>query len=212
MAYYVMEEMPDIHQTGERVLYPRLAMVQQISTEELAREIAGASSFTPGTVEGLVKQLSAEIAHQLAQGHSVKLDGIGVFTPSLALREGKEREEVGENGQHRNAQSIEIGGVNFRVDKALLRAINGRCRLERAPWKSRRSSQKYTVEQRQALAVKHLENHPYLTVLEYCRLTGLLRTTATNELKQWASQPDAAIDTAGRGTHRVYVLREDRAL
>ncbi len=210
MAFYVMEEMPDIHQTGERVLYPRLAMVAQTSTRELVQEIAEASSFTPGDVEGLVRQLSVEIAHQLAQGHSVKLDGIGVFTPSLALREGKEREEAGEGAQHRNAQSIIVGGVNFRVDKQLLRTVNGHCRLERAPWKSRRSSQKFDVEQRQALALRYLEAHPYLTVAEYQRLTGLLRTAATNELRQWAAQPDAAIDTAGRGSHRVYVLRKDR--
>ena len=27
MAMYVMEEMPDIHGTGEQVLYPRFAMI-----------------------------------------------------------------------------------------------------------------------------------------------------------------------------------------
>ena len=32
MAMYVMEEMPDIHGTGEQVLYPRFAMMDQVST------------------------------------------------------------------------------------------------------------------------------------------------------------------------------------
>lgn len=143
MALYEMKEMPDINKTGERILYPRLAMVAQTSTEELVREIASGSSFTPGNVQGLLVQLYVEIAHQLAQGRSVKLDGIGVFTASLAL------------------------------------------------------------------AVKYLEEHPYLTVADYRRLTGLLHTTAANELRQWAKQPESRIDTSGRATHRVYVLRQE---
>ena len=40
-----------------------------------------------------------------------------------------------------------------------------------------------------ALAVRYLEEHPFLTVYEYRKLTGLLRTAATNELRQWAYTP-----------------------
>lgn len=207
MAYYVMEEMPDIHQTGERVLYPRFARIEQISTEQLAQFITESSGFNMGDILGIVKQIAIEMAHQMAQGRSVKLDDIGTFTPALVLREGKEREEAGEGAKHRNAQSIIVGKVNFRVDMDLVRRINSRCLLERAPWKTRRSSQRFTPEQRLALAVKHLDAHPFLTVSEYQRLTGLLRTTATNELRQWAYQADSGIDVAGRGAHRVYVKK-----
>lgn len=207
MAYYVMEEMPDIHKTGERILYPRFAMIEQVSTEKLAQLIAESSGFNMGDILGIVKQVAIEMAHQMAQGRSVKLDDIGTFTPALALREGKEREEAGEDAKHRNAQSIVVGKVNFRVDMDLVRRINGRCLLERAPWKPRRSSQRFTPEQRLALALKHLETHPFLTVSEYQGLTGLLRTTASTELRQWAYQADSGIDTAGRGVHRVYIRK-----
>lgn len=208
MAYYVMEEMPDIQKKGERVLYPRFAMIEQISTDQLAKFVAESSGFNMGDIVGIVKQVAIEMAHQMAQGRSVKLDDIGTFTPALALRKGKEREEVGEHAEHRNAQSIVVGKVNFRVDMDLVRRINGRCMLERAPWKTRRSSQKFTPEQRQALAMKYLDTHPFLTVSEYQRLTGLLRTTATNELRQWADQADSGIDITGRGTHRVYIKKK----
>ena len=208
MAYYVMEEMPDIHKKGERVLYPRFAMIEQISTEQLAQFIAESSGFNMGDILGIVKQVAIEMANQMAQGRSVKLDDIGTFTPALALREGKEREEAGEGAKHRNAQSIVVGKVNFRVDMGLVRRINKRCLLERAPWKTRRSSQKFTPEQRHALAMKYLDTHPFLTVSEYQRLTGLLRTTATNELRQWAYQTDSSIDISGRGTHRVYIKKD----
>ena len=140
MAMYVMEEMPDIHGTGEQVLYPRFAMIDQVSTEDLIRQIASSSGFNVGDVEGVITQIGIEMAHQMAEGKSVKLDGIGTFSPSLALCKDKEREKTGEGETHRNARSIVVGSVNFRVDRKMVRRINGRCLLERAPWKSQRSS------------------------------------------------------------------------
>lgn len=211
MARYIMEEMPDIHGTGERILYPRLVMVEQVTTKDLIREIASSSGFNVGDVEGVITQIAVEMAHQMAQGRSVKLDGIGTFTPSLTLYDGKEREKAGEGETHRNAQSILVGNVNFRVDREIVRRINGRCTLERAPWKAQRSSQEYTPEQRLALAVKYLEEHPFLTVHEYQRMTGLLRTTATAELRQWAYLPDSGIGIDGRGTHRVYIRKRNES-
>ena len=117
MAMYVMEEMPDIHGTGEQVLYPRFAMMDQVSTEDLIRQIASSSGFNVGDVEGVITQIGIEMAHQMAEGKSVKLDGIGTFSPSLALCKDKEREKTGEGETHRNARSIVVGSVNFRVDR-----------------------------------------------------------------------------------------------
>lgn len=62
MAYYVMEEMPDIHKTGERVLYPRFAMIDQVSTEQLARNVSESSGFNVGDIIGIVKQLAIEMS------------------------------------------------------------------------------------------------------------------------------------------------------
>ncbi len=90
----------------------------------------------------------------------------------------------------------------------MIRNINERCRLERAPWKPQRSSKKFTPEQRLTLALKFLDEHAFLTVRNYQRLTGLLQTAATKELKQWADLPESGIDIAGRGSHRVYVKKK----
>ena len=212
MAMYIMEEMPDIHGTGEQVLYPRFAMMEQVSTEDLIRQIASSSGFNVGDVEGVITQIGIEMAHQMAEGKSVKLDGIGTFSPSLALCKDKEREKAGEGETHRNARSIVVGNVNFRVDRKMMRRINGRCLLERAPWKSQRSSQKYTPEQRLALAVRYLEEHPFLTVYESCTISSAKKgeinfPAPTNELRQWAYTPGSGIGIDGRGTHRVYIKK-----
>ena len=83
MAQYIMEEMPDIHKTGERVLYPRFAMIDQIDFNGLVRRITDTSGFKPGEIEGILKQAALEMAKLMANGCSVKLDGIGTFTPAL---------------------------------------------------------------------------------------------------------------------------------
>lgn len=208
MARYIMEEMPDLQKTGKRVTYPKFARIDNVNLKELAQQVAHVSGFSAGDIEGVLLQTAIEMAHFMAQGSSVKIDGIGTFTPSLALMKGKEREGVEEGATHRNAQSIVVGSVNFRVDRTMIRSINASCRLERAPWKPLRSSQKFTPKQRLALALKYLDKHPFITVGEYRKLTGLLQTAATNELRKWGSQADSGIETAGRGVHRVYIKKE----
>lgn len=84
MAQYIMEEMPDIHKTGERVLYPRFAMIDQIDFNGLVRRITDTSGFKPGEIEGILKQAALEMAKLMANGCSVKLDGIGKFTTPQA--------------------------------------------------------------------------------------------------------------------------------
>lgn len=207
MARYIMEEMPDIHKTGKRVTYPKFARIENVNTKELARRISDVSGFSKGDIEGVLLQAAIEMAHLMAEGRSIKIDGIGTFTPALSLCKDKEREDVEEGGKHRNAQSILVGNVNFRVDRTMIRNINTRCQLERAPWKRQRSSLKFTPEQRLALALKYLDENSFLTVRKYRMLTGLLQTAATNELKQWAELPDSGIGTAGRGTHKIYIKK-----
>ena len=202
---YQMKEMPDLQGTGEPITYPKMVMTGQTSTRELAEYIALKCAFSKGITEGVICELGEALAHEMGMGRSVKIDGLGVFTPSLALLPDKEREE---NGKKRNAQSIYVGNVNFRVEKALLRATNSWCHLTRAPWKPQRSSQKYTADERLALAQAYLEEHPYLTVYDYRRLTGLLQSAATTELRKWAKMPGSKITTSGRGSHKVYVKNE----
>lgn len=208
MARYIMQEMPDIHKKGKKVTYPKFARIENMSTKELAKRIEDVSGFSAGDIEGIFLQASIELAHLMANGYSVKIDGIGTFTPALTLCEGKEREEAEEGGKHRNAQSIVVGKVNFRVDRTMIRNINSRCRLERAPWKRQSSSQKYTSEQRLALALEYLNHHAFLSVREYRRLTGLLQTAATKELREWSHLPDSQIGIDGIGTHRVYIKKK----
>lgn len=209
MAKYRMEEMNDLHHTGERRLYPRLEIIKQTNLNELAEWISGGTTFTPGDIIGVIGALRERMAKFLADGYSVKIDGIGNFTASLKLREGCEPELAESGGKKHNARSIQIRSVHFRPEKEFVGKINTLFVPERSRQKSRRSSSAYTLEERLTLARNYLHTAPYLTVADYCRLTGLLRTTAAKELRLYAAVADSGFRASGSGSHRVYV-RTDR--
>ena len=104
---------------------------------------------------------------------------------------------------------IEVGGINFRADKALVDEVNSRCRLERSPQRFTRHISKYSPAERLALAQRFLESHAVLTVGDYVELTGLGRTVASMELRSWLKLPGSGIDFSGRGSHRVYVKKRE---
>lgn len=202
-----MQEMTDLNREGKTLLYPRMIITRQCTTDELAEYMADETTFNPGEILGILRQLSKHLARQMADGHSVKIEGIGTFTPALSLREGKEREAPDGTGTRRNADSIRVSSVNFRPDTPLLDEVNRRCRLERSPVKYSRHVSEYTPEQRLALARRHLETHPTLSVREYIALTGLGRTRASEELRHWTETADSGIGIMGRGAHRLYVKK-----
>ena len=105
-AQYIMKKMPDIHGTGEEITYPQMVMTGQTGTRELAEYISAKCAFAKGVTEGVILELGEALAHEMAMGRSVKIEGIGVFSPALTLREDKEREKTDENAVHRNAHQL----------------------------------------------------------------------------------------------------------
>lgn len=202
-----MQEMRNLHKEGETLLYPRMVIDGCCETEELVEMITKGSTLRKGEVMASLQLIADGMATLMAHGRSVRIEGIGLFTPSLSLKDGKEREGINDETSRRNAQSIEIGNINFRAERSLIHDTNSQCNLQRqkGDWRCNRS--KYSPEERLALALKYLESNPTLTIGEYKELTGLSHTAAGQELKKWASTPESGIYFKGRGSHKVYVKR-----
>lgn len=203
-ATYTMQEMKDLHNEDETLLYPRMIIKGQCSTEELVNEIAKQSSYSAGELKGMLIALHEAMTREMARGYSVKLDQIGTFTPSLGLTKGKEA-ELPEGDTRRNARSIQVRNINFRADKELIQKTNQHCTLERENGTSRLKISRHNSEKRLKIAQNFLQNHPYLTVTNYMELTGLSHTTAARELQTWSRTPDTGILAKGQRTHRVYI-------
>ena len=207
MAKYVMQEMKNLHKEGETLLYPRMVIDGCCETEELVEMITKGSTLRKGEVMAALQLVADGMVSMMAHGRSVRLEGIGLFTPSLSLKDGKERENTEGDSSRRNAQSIEIGNINFRAEKSLIQDTNSQCSLQRqkGDWRCNRS--KFSPEERLSIALNHLETNHTMTVGEYEQLTGLSHTTAGKELKKWVATPESGIYFKGSGSHKIYVKR-----
>ena len=80
--------------------------------------------------------------------------------------------------------------------------------LKRSTDKFQRSSQVFSPQERLERAKKYLEKNSFMTQADYCQLTGLLKSAASRELREWIANPESGIDYKGRGTHKIYILRK----
>lgn len=206
MAEYIMCQTNNLNEEGEPIVYPRMKLYGMCDMNQFAESIESGTTFSAAEVKGLLDVVSSKLAYWMGNGYSVKLDGIGVFTPALGFKKGKSADQT--DKERMNAQSLQVKGVNFRADTQLVMRTNKNCQLERSDKKSRKSSSQYTPEERLALAQAYLDEHPFMQVADYCRLTGLCRTTASLELRRWREDPASGITIAGTGTHRVYIKKE----
>lgn len=209
MADYVMREMNDVRGTGETVFYPKIARFRLFSEEEFVAKMAmEGSGLSKGQVESVLTALKGRIAEMLALGYTVKVKGLGSFSTSLGVKDGKDMETGEDTETKRNAQSIEVRNILFKADKDLIADTNMKCRLVRKGVKNIRRIGS-TEEERMAMAKDYLNEHPFMHVADYMRITGMSRTLATLELQKFRQDETSGITTTGRGCHKVYVMKKD---
>lgn len=204
-ATYEMREMPDVRKKGEQIIYPKMKIQHQVSTDELVEKITAGCTLTPSDLKGAIEAIGKEIARSLADGKSVKIEGIGTFSAKLGLKEGAERETTDKDAPRRNAQSIAVTGINLRVDSKLIQTTDALCELKRGSATGLLTKSDLTKEECLALALEYLASHPYLTVNDYMKLTGKKRSTATNELREFSADKTSGISSSGQASHRIYV-------
>jgi predicted histone-like DNA-binding protein len=207
MAKYIKQEMPDIAGKGEHQVYYRMQTERNIGAAEFVEEVAGlGTGLSEGAVTHVLEQMVQTMARLLADGHTVTIGRLGTFRTAIGVMEGKEQDTFDADEPKRNAQSIEVKGVNFRADKALVKDIRVQCRLERGK-ESRLHRSPYTREERLARALAFMEEHTALRVPDYVRLTGLSRTTASLELRELCQDTTSGIRSMGQRASKVYVKR-----
>ena len=208
MAKYIKQEMPDMAGKGENAVYYRMQTERNIGAEEFIEEVAGiGTGLSEGAVTHVLGQLTHTLARLLADGHTVTVGGLGTFRATLGVMDGKEQETFDTDEPKRNAQSIEVKGVNYRADKALVKDIRVQCRLERGK-ESRLHRSPYSREERLVRALAFIEEHTVMRVMDYVELTGLSRTTASLELRELCQNPTSGIRSMGQKAGKVYVKRQ----
>lgn len=205
MAKYIKQEMTDLSGKGEEKVYYRLQSERNIDFEELTDHVGRHNGMmSRGLIVNVMEHVVDVMAELLGEGHSVTIDGLGTFKASIGLEKDKEMDTFDGDETKRNARSLRLTGINYRADKVLIREANRHCKLERAG-EARLHHSPYSKEERLKLALQYLEEHGAMRVVEYMELTGLSRTKAAMELKEFRQDLTSGITFIGRGSAKVYV-------
>jgi len=207
---YILQEMDNINAAeGNTEMKPRPKIQRSIDIAELVREASlhqcrGVSQVEIQTVvEGVLRELK----EQLAQGNSVKFNGIGIFSPSLS--DSRRDSHVNEDGEQTvlpQSQSVHVSGINFRVDKQFVRDVDDMAEPVRVGFSTHQHSP-YSKEQRLVLLQDYLRDHHFIKVKQYASLVELSESAANKELNLMCKDPATGITSAGRYSQKMFLLR-----
>lgn len=122
MFHPIFEELMSFYKKVKKAVngkwYPQGVTVgPPVGTEEIARQLAQLTSLSRGDVYCVLAELGGVMAHYMAGGQTVKLDGIGTFyyTPDMKGQGVDTREEV---------SARQIRGTHVRFTPECRRAAN----------------------------------------------------------------------------------------
>ena len=209
MPQYIKKEMPDMNGTGEQKAYYKLKTWRKLDFNEFVKRCSSIHrAYGKSVIEGVVTAVCEHLAYEIANGYSVKIDGLGTFNAKLGVRKDMEMDDFKEGTTKRNAKSIEVTGVSFRADKDLIREIDQNCTLERGG-EERLRKPKQSKEERIEKAKKFIQKNGFMHVDEYAALTGLSYSTAARELRAIAADPASGIISQGRKSGKLYLLAKE---
>lgn len=208
MAEYYLQEMNDVRGDGKQNAFYRLRTYRQATMEDVLTYMEGNGAMVHrGQVQLVLEEVQKALCHFLSHGYTVKLEPLGSFRLSLGTRPEKDVENLdGEDGK-RNASSVCVRDILFTADHGFVKTIDMRTHLQRSKT-HRLSPSPYTREERLQRALNYIDQHGYMRIADYVRLTGLSRTYATKELQAFRRDETSGLIYEGRGTQKVYVRRK----
>ena len=208
MAKYIKKEMPDLRGTGSTQAYYRMKTWRKLEHDEFVKRCHSMhGAFERGLIDGVLTVVCEQLAYELGNGFSVKINGLGTFNAKLGLSEDKEMDGFEEGTTKRNATSIKVTGVSFRADKEMVKTVDGHCSLERGG-ETRLRQTRFSPAERLEMARQYLAQNGFMHVADYASLTDLSYSTASRELLRLVSDPSSGIISRGHKSSKVYLLSQ----
>lgn len=217
MAKYTLQELDEGMSDGQKVVFPKMQLYSQHDYETVIQHMRNyAGNFSEGSIRAVFEALVSVMESWMPMGHSIKIDGLGVFSLSLgfdtssasekALSQ-QQQEEPGEEGAVKTRyRHVCIKGINFKPDAQLLEKLNRQATFERVqpdivvPRKS-----KLTTEERREKARDIISEKGYMTLTDYAIATGQSRAMASRDLKRIVADATSGITTRGSHSHKVWI-------
>ena len=208
-AKYIKREVADLNGTGRTQACYKMKLTP-MTFQQFVSLCHREGMMDESMILGVLSLVSEKLALCMAEGFSVKLDGIGTFNAKLGVRDDMLPDAFEEGESSRNAKSIQVNGVSFRADKNLISNTDRKCTLVRGG-ESRLKKSPFSLEERIEKARDFLKTHIFMRVPDYVQLTGRSRSTAAEELCKLAIDPSSGIMSRGSRSQKVYVLRPEMA-
>jgi hypothetical protein len=218
MANYYLQKLPERMREGEKVVYPRMQTYSLHDFETVLKHMhTYAANISEGTMRAVLEALTETMKSWMPLGHSIKIDGLGVFsltlgfdtsTPSekaIANQKGQDDEREDPKTKYRH---ICIKGINFKPDAELLADMNRETTFDKVeadvvvPRKGMLSR-----DERVAKAKAVIDENGFMTLSDYVQATGLSRTSASLDLKKLVADPTSGIMSRGSHSHKVWIKR-----
>ncbi|MGN0036587.1 MAG: hypothetical protein ACI36X_05160 [Bacteroidaceae bacterium] len=208
MPKYILQEMPDLNRQDEQRVVPRLVGTQLLSGDELVEKVISYNrGFSRSVVDGVLTALVDTVRLVLADGNTVKIDGIGTLSVSLAFDDDKPTCLDGEDDRMAY-RKVRVKSLNFRTDAETTEWVAQHIDLERAMGGVKRiKADRYTLQERQQRALAYIDEHGSIGLGQYAELNSVSRPTASRELNRWSAGNDAPLRAEGKAPHRVWVRR-----
>ena len=149
--------------------HARVVVNETLDNKDIATEISKRCTINRAEAMAVMDEMQEIFRQKLAEGHAIKLEGIGTFRISAKSPSVRTKNEV-------RAESIKFGGVVFRPEKKLLRKLSA-TKFQKVTY-SQTSTEISDIEIDGLLAV-HFKDHAYIT-----HLCGLSNHTALRRLKE----------------------------
>lgn len=178
---YVLQESTKMYSDGKRHFYPKTTSCHVINLQDIDRY---ANFFMPGSLAASAAIMRDGISKFLRVGHSVKIEGLGVFSPSLKFAD----EETGAVDAVTDKEVIKLfknktavlSSVNFKIDADWRREITENLYMQKVGFKFARKIAT-TLEERNAVTRAYLLRYGYLTNQVYANIHHMSISAAQKE-------------------------------
>ena len=221
MANYILQELPQGMSDGKKIVFPKMDAYSMLEYDKVLEEISKQdSSLREGTIRSVLDALAKMMTAWLPEGHSMKIDGLGVFSLSLEFDTSTPSEnEIAKQQKNGTAMDdqkmthrhVRIKKVNFKPDAKLIAEMNKNSNFERAtPEVITPNKEVYSLKERIDIALGIIKEKGFMTLPDYTNATKQSRSSASNDLKKIVASPDSPIGVQGSHSHKVWVKKVNK--
>ena len=193
MANFVLQELPEEMSEGKKIVFPKMQTYSLHDYDTVIKHMRTyAGSISDGLIRAVLDALVSTMQSWMPLGHSIKIDGLGVFSLSLGFDTSTPSEKAISKEQDNENPKVKEMNKQATFDRVSTEIV--------APKKC-----KYSQEERLGKAKAIISKYGYMTLSDYALATDQSRSAASNDLKRLVADADSGITTRGSHSHKVWI-------